>query len=62
MSPKQALVSGRFEDRLEFETLLADLSSRFVNLPPEDVNGAIESSPGRGTAVIAWVPVKGGAA
>ncbi|HSL96253.1 MAG TPA: PAS domain-containing protein, partial [Thermoleophilia bacterium] len=32
----------RLESRLEFETLIADLSSRFINLPPAEVDGAIE--------------------
>ena len=31
-----------FKSRLEFETLLADLSSRFVNLPPAEVGHEIE--------------------
>jgi hypothetical protein len=30
--------------RLEFETLLADLSSRFINLAPELVDGAIQDA------------------
>jgi len=30
--------------RLEFETLLADLSSRFINLPPADVDREIEEA------------------
>jgi PAS domain S-box-containing protein len=34
--------NGRLESRLEFETLIADLSSRFINLPPAEVDGAIE--------------------
>jgi PAS domain S-box-containing protein len=32
------------ESRLEFETLLADLSSRFVNLPPGEVDREIEDA------------------
>ena len=34
------------EDRLEFETLISDLSSRFINLPAGEVDGAIESALG----------------
>ena len=34
----------RLGDRLEFETLLADLSSRFINLPPGDVDREIEDA------------------
>jgi PAS domain S-box-containing protein len=30
--------------RLEFETLISDLSSRFINLPPEEVHGEIEDT------------------
>jgi PAS domain S-box-containing protein len=36
--------SEAFERHLEFETLLADLSSRFVNLPPADVDREIEGA------------------
>ena len=32
------------EDRLQFETLISDLSSRFVNVPPGEVDGAIEDT------------------
>lgn len=31
-------------NRLEFETLLADLSSRFINLPPDEVDRQIEDA------------------
>ena len=34
------------ESRLEFETLISDLSSRFINLPAGEVDGAIESALG----------------
>ena len=30
--------------RLEFETLISDLSSRFINLPADEVDGAIEDA------------------
>lgn len=30
--------------RLEFETLISDLSSRFINLPPGEVDGEIEDA------------------
>ena len=33
-----------FEGHLEFETLLSDLSSRFVNLPPADLDHEIEGA------------------
>ena len=36
--------SDRVESRLEFETLISDLSSRFINLPPGEVDRAIENA------------------
>jgi hypothetical protein len=39
----QVAAGGRLR-RLEFEALLADLSSRFVNLPPHQVDRAIEDA------------------
>jgi hypothetical protein len=30
------------EDRLRFETLLADISARFVNLPADQIDGKIK--------------------
>lgn len=36
------LPAERPDSRLEFETLIADLSYRFINLPPGEVDGAIE--------------------
>jgi signal transduction histidine kinase len=36
--------ADRLENRLEFEMLLADLSSRFINLPPADVDNEIEDA------------------
>jgi PAS domain S-box-containing protein len=33
--------SGQLEERLNFETLIAELSSRFINLMPDDVDGEI---------------------
>ena len=32
------------ESRLEFETLISDLSSRFINLPPDEVDREIEDT------------------
>jgi len=32
------------DERLRFETLVADLASQFVNLPPDQVDGAIEDA------------------
>jgi len=36
--------SEHLENRLEFETLISDLSSRFINLPPGEVDHAIEAA------------------
>lgn len=36
--------SERLETRLEFETLIADLSSRFINLPARQVSGEIQDA------------------
>ena len=32
------------EERLKFETLLAELSARFVNLPADQIDGEIEDA------------------
>ncbi len=40
-------LQAELEDRLRFETLLAELSARFVNLPPEQVDQEIEKALGR---------------
>jgi formate hydrogenlyase transcriptional activator len=37
-------LQAELEDRLRFETVLAELSARFVNLPPERVDQEIEES------------------
>jgi hypothetical protein len=39
--------ADRLEGRLEFETLIADRSSRFISLPPADVDREIDSALGR---------------
>ncbi len=44
MSAKPAFVPSELQERLRFEELLADLSSKFVNLPPAEVNPAIEDA------------------
>jgi len=38
---------AELEDRLRFETLLSDLSARFINLPVDDVDKEIEAALGR---------------
>ncbi|NJL73121.1 MAG: PAS domain-containing protein [Candidatus Competibacteraceae bacterium] len=37
-------IQAELEDRLRFETLLAELSARFVNLPPDQVDQEIEKA------------------
>ncbi len=44
MSAKPAVVPGDIQDRLAFETMLADLSSKFVNLEPGELDSAIEDA------------------
>ncbi len=44
MPAKTAVVHGGFGDRLAFETMLADLSSKFINLPPAEVDREIEEA------------------
>ena len=36
--------SDQFENRLEFETLISELSSRFINLAPGEVDREIENA------------------
>ena len=44
MSAKPAVVPSDLQERLRFEELLADLSSKFVNLPPAEVDYEIEDA------------------
>ena len=44
MSSKVAPQRSDLQDRLRFESMLADLSSRFVNLEPADVDREIEDA------------------
>ncbi|MDS4070690.1 MAG: sigma 54-interacting transcriptional regulator [Candidatus Competibacter sp.] len=44
MNAFNADIQAKLEDRLRFETLLAELSARFVNLPPDRVDQAIENA------------------
>jgi hypothetical protein len=39
-----APVSARADDRLQFESLVADVSARFVNLPADQVDAEIEAA------------------
>jgi hypothetical protein len=41
MSPEKTNPHPELEERLRFETLIADLSSKFVNLPPNKVDDEI---------------------
>jgi len=44
VNPKKVVLRADLEDRLRFESMLADLSSRFVNLPSADVDHEIEDA------------------
>ena len=44
MSPSRSQAEPPPDEALRFERLLADLSSRFVNLPPSEVDQQIEQS------------------
>ena len=44
MTSKVAAVPSNLQERLRFEELLADLSSKFVNLPPAEVDHEIEDA------------------
>ena len=46
VSERRRLVA-ELEERLRFETLLSDLSARFINLPADDVDKEIEAALGR---------------
>jgi PAS domain S-box-containing protein len=47
MAEQGHLFADRMEGRLEFETLVSDLSSRFINLPPGEVDREIQDAMGR---------------
>ena len=47
MSPEDVKPRRDPEGHARFEQLLLELSSRFVNLPPDDVDRAIEDALGR---------------
>ena len=44
MTPENASLRAELEERLRFETLIADLSSKFVNLPAGEVDREIEDA------------------
>jgi PAS domain S-box-containing protein len=44
MAEEERSSADLVENRLEFETLISDLSSRFINLPPDEVDHAIEDA------------------
>ena len=41
MSPQKTSLRAQFEESLHFDTLIADLSSNFVNLPASEVDREI---------------------
>jgi transcriptional regulator with GAF, ATPase, and Fis domain len=44
MSPEHTTLQLELEERLRFETLISDLSSKFVNLPPGQVDREVEDA------------------
>jgi len=44
MSPEHSNPRAELEERLRFETLIADLSTQFINLPPGEVGHEIEDA------------------
>src|SRR5512140_3774177 len=44
MTEAQHKLQTRLEERLRFETLLADLSSRFINIPADEVDSKIQEA------------------
>jgi hypothetical protein len=44
MTPEDSNLCGELESRLRFETLIADLSSKFINLPAGEVDREIEEA------------------
>ena len=44
MNPSEESLQAELEERVRFETLLADLSAKFVGLPPEALDQEIEES------------------
>lgn len=43
-APAPVPVSPPLDDRLQFESLVADVSARFVNLPADQVDSEIEAA------------------
>jgi len=44
MTPENSNIHSEFEARLRFETLIAELSTKFINLPPAEVDQEIEDA------------------
>ncbi len=44
MQESTKTIHTELEERLRFETLLAETSSRFVNLPADQIDGEIEDA------------------
>ena len=44
MSPEDTTLNAELEERLRFEVLIADLSSKFINLQPSEVDREIEEA------------------
>jgi len=44
MTHAEADLLKKLEERLQFETLLTDISARFANLPADQIDGEIEEA------------------
>ncbi len=44
MAQSRAELTRELEEHLRFDTLLGELSARFINLPADQVNGGIEDA------------------
>ena len=44
MNPEDTTLRAELEERLRFETLIADLSSKFINVPAGEVDREIEDA------------------
>ena len=44
MAQSETDLPRELEERLRFETLLTDISARFVNLPADQIDGEIEDA------------------
>ena len=44
MTPEDVILRAEFEEQLQFERLLTEISARFINLPAEQVESEIKDA------------------